>query len=87
MVSQSLLPPSPCSLDGGDRAADQNMPRRFGHVEGARRAREAVEACRELGVEVNPSRPPASSFPRCIVHDVAVVVKVEVVLVVLVVVF
>lgn len=28
------------------------MPRSAGHAEGARRAREAVEACRELGVEV-----------------------------------
>lgn len=28
------------------------MPRTAGHVEGARRAAEAVEACRALGVEV-----------------------------------
>ena len=35
-----------------NRATDRNMPRRAGHVEGARRAGEAVEACRELGVEV-----------------------------------
>lgn len=39
------------------RAAERNMPRRAGHVEGARRAGEAVEACRQLGVEVRrPSR-------------------------------
>lgn len=35
-----------------DRAVDKNMPRRAGHVEGAIRASEVVEACRELGVEV-----------------------------------
>lgn len=34
------------------RAADRKAPRSFGHAEGARRAKEAVEACRELGVEV-----------------------------------
>lgn len=34
------------------RAAERSKPRRAGHVEGARRAGEAVEACRQLGVEV-----------------------------------
>ncbi|CAM9805523.1 unnamed protein product [Pylaiella littoralis] len=39
-------------MDGNGRwAAERNMPRRAGHVEGARRAGEAVEACRQLGVE------------------------------------
>ncbi|CAM9979832.1 unnamed protein product, partial [Hapterophycus canaliculatus] len=33
------------------RAASRNLPRGAGHVEGARRAGEAVEACRQLGVE------------------------------------
>eukprot|EP00752_Nemacystus_decipiens_P008553 g7640.t1 len=39
-------------MDGNGRwAAERNKPRRAGHVEGARRAGEAVEACRQLGVE------------------------------------
>ncbi|CAN0370352.1 unnamed protein product, partial [Scytosiphon promiscuus] len=33
------------------RAASRNLPRGTGHAEGARRAGEAVEACRQLGVE------------------------------------
>eukprot|EP00903_Cladosiphon_okamuranus_P016408 g15129.t1 len=39
-------------MDGNGRwAAERNKPRRAGHVEGARRAGEAVESCRQLGVE------------------------------------
>ncbi|CAM9265881.1 unnamed protein product [Ectocarpus sp. 13 AM-2016] len=39
-------------MDGNGRwAADRNLPRRTGHAEGARRAGEAVEECRRLGVE------------------------------------
>lgn len=38
--------------DASRRATKRKMPRAAGHVEGARRAEETVEACRELGVEV-----------------------------------
>ncbi|CAB1113351.1 unnamed protein product [Ectocarpus sp. CCAP 1310/34] len=39
-------------MDGNGRwAVSRNLPRRTGHAEGARRAGEAVEACRRLGVE------------------------------------
>ncbi|CAN0035379.1 unnamed protein product [Scytosiphon promiscuus] len=39
-------------MDGNGRwAASRNLPRGTGHAEGARRAGEAVEACRQLGVE------------------------------------
>lgn len=48
------------------RAAERNKPRRAGHVEGARRAGEAVEACRQLGVEVGvQSKTKSTVFGAC----------------------
>lgn len=37
------------------------MPRTAGHIEGSRRAAEAVEACRELGVKVSGQRNPVAA--------------------------